>query len=344
MALAVERQTTIGAFVFGGFVLALMAIILFGNFRLFSSTTRAAVVFQGSISGLAVGAPVTFRGVRIGSVQSTVLQYDARTRAAFIPVTIQLEPDRVRVTGEKGGRRPALNIPDLVARGLRAELVTQSFVTGQSEINLDFYPSTPATLHLGATDLPEIPARLSTVQRVQEEISQLPLRELVNNADETLQSLRHLSDRLDKELPPLIANLQVTVQESTRTVQTATGAITDLQRRTNDTLTRATGTITDLQRRMNDTLTRAAQLISTSDRQINGRGADLHALLVSSTQAVRQASTTLNDVRSLTSSRSETRANLDSALRDLAATAASLRGFASDVERNPQLLLTGRRP
>jgi paraquat-inducible protein B len=31
-------------------------------------------------------------------------------------------------------------------------------------------------------------------------------------------------------------------------------------------------------------------------------------------------------------------------LRDLAAAAASLRGFANDVERNPQLLLTGRKP
>jgi len=350
-ALAVERQTTIGAFVFGGIVLALAAIILFGNFRLFSSTTRAAVVFQGSISGLAVGAPVTFRGVRIGSVQSTVLQFDSQTRTAYIPVTLLLQPDRIRVTGGKENGRTALNLSDLVAEGLRAELITQSFVTGQTEINLDFYPSTPATLHAGVTDLPEIPTRLSTVQRVQEELSQLPLRELVNNADETLQSLRHLSDRLDKELPPLIANLQVTAQESTRTVETATGAITDLQHRMNDTLTRATHTVetatdavTDFQRRMNDTLTRATQLIATSDRQINGRGADLHSLLVASTQAARQASATLNDVRSLTSSRSETRANLDSALRDLAATAASLRGFAGDVERNPQLLLTGRRP
>lgn len=325
-ALAVERQTTIGAFVFGGFVLAVVAVILFGNFRLFSSTTRAAVVFQGSISGLAVGAPVTFRGVRIGSVQSTVLQFDSQTRTAFIPVTIQIDSNRIRVTGGNGSRRAALDLPDLVARGLRAELVTQSFVTGQSEINLDFYPGAPATLHSGSTDLPEIPTRLSTVQRVQEELSQLPLRELVKNADETLQSLRHLSDRLDKELPPLVANLQVTAQESTRTVDTAAGAITDLQRR------------------MNDTLTRATQLMATGAQQINERGADLHALLVSSTKAARQASETLNDVRSLTSSRSETRVNLDSALRDLAATAASLRGFASDVERNPQLLLTGRRP
>jgi paraquat-inducible protein B len=99
-----------------------------------------------------------------------------------------------------------------------------------------------------------------------------------------------------------------------------------------------------LQRRLNDTLTRATQLVATGDQQISLRGAELHNLLVSSTQATRQATETVNEVRSLLSPRGETRVNLDSTLRDLAATAASLRGFASDVERNPQLLLTGRRP
>ena len=52
----------------------------------------------------------------------------------------------------------------------------------------------------------------------------------------------------------------------------------------------------------------------------------------------------LNDLKSLTSSRGESRVNLDSTLRDLAAAAAALRGFSNDVEHNPQLLLTGRRP
>lgn len=324
--MAVERQSAIGAFVFGGLVLALAAVILFGNFRLFSSTRRAVVVFQGSISGLSVGAPVTFRGVRIGAVQNIVLQYDARTRTAYIPVTIQVEPERIRVTGNQGITRNVLNISSLVARGLRAVLATQSFVTGQSEINLDFFPSSPAPLHPGLTDLPEIPARLSAVQRVQEELGKLPLRELVENAGATLQSLHHLTDTLDHELPTLVTNVQGTVQETSRTVATADSAIKDLQSRLDDTLTHVT------------------QLAATGDRQLNQRGADLHTVLASTAQAVRQASETLNEVQGLISKRGETRANLDSALRDLAATAASLRGVASDVERNPQLLLTGRRP
>jgi paraquat-inducible protein B len=46
----------------------------------------------------------------------------------------------------------------------------------------------------------------------------------------------------------------------------------------------------------------------------------------------------------VTSDRGAVRANLESTLRDLAAAAASLRGFTHDVEHDPQLLLTGRKP
>jgi paraquat-inducible protein B len=321
-----DRQTAIGAFVFGGLVLALGAVVLFGNFRLFSPTTRAAVVFQGSISGLSVGAPVTFRGVRVGAVESIVLQFDPQTKTAYIPVTVQLEPDRVRVTGDDSAARRVLDLAALAARGLRAELNTQSFVTGQSQIDLDFDQSTPAVLHPNVTSLPEIPTRLSTIQRVQKQLSQLPLEELVTNANGALQSLHDLSERLDNDLPPLLASLKATSEGSARTVDVATKAIVNLQSRLDDTLTRVT------------------EFVATGDQQMSQRGADLHTLLVSSTQTVQQARETLNDLRSLTSSRGETRANLDATLRDLAAAAASLRGFANDVEHNPQLLLTGRRP
>ena len=57
------RTTAIGAFVLGGFIIAVGSIILFGKINLFSPTSRVVIVFQDSISGLAIGAPVTFRGI-----------------------------------------------------------------------------------------------------------------------------------------------------------------------------------------------------------------------------------------------------------------------------------------
>jgi len=321
--MAADRQTAVGAFVLGGIVLALGAILLFGKFHIFNPTRRAAVVFQDSISGLSVGSPVTFRGVAVGTVESIAIEFDPKTHTAYIPVTVQLEPDRVRVT--RGSNRNGVDLASLIARGLRAELNTQSFVTGQSQIDLDFDAASTAVLHPGVTALPEIPTRQSTIQRVKEQLSQLPLRELADNTGATLQSLRALSEKLNTDLPPLIDSVKATSDRSTQTVDAATQAIKDLQERLDATL----GAI--------------GQLAATSDRQLNERGAELHTLLVSSNQTVLQARDMLNDLKGLTSSRAATRANIDSTLRDLATAAASLRGFASDVEHNPQLLLTGRR-
>jgi paraquat-inducible protein B len=320
-----DRQAAIGAFVFGGIVLGLAALVFFGNFRLFQPTRSAAVVFEGSISGLSVGAPVTFRGVRVGAVQRIVIQFDAAKQTAVIPVTLQLETGRVRISGESKSDA-GLDLATLIARGLRAELNVQSFVTGQSQIELDFDPRSAAILHPGLTNLAEIPVKPSTIQRVTQRLSELPLRDLVDSASATLESVRQLSAKLDEDLPPLTASLRTTAEGASTTVQVATRAMTDLQTK------------------LDSTLGRIGQLATTSDQQLVQRSADLHALLTSSNQSVQQVHEVLNNLRSITSDRGETRANLEAALRDLAAAAASLRGFAGDVERNPQLLLTGRRP
>lgn len=279
-AVARDRQTTIGAFVFGGLALALAAIVLFGNFRPFTPVTRAAVVFQGSISGLSVGAPVTFRGVRVGAVQAITLRYDVPSNTAYIPVTIDLDPERVRMTGQAADtRRP--DVPALVQRGLRAELNIQSFVTGQSEIDLDFAPSVPAVLHPNVTDLPEIPTRLSTIQRVQQRLSELPLNELVTHADGAVQSIHDLADKLDSTLPPLVTGLSERSEELSRTIAAATRAITDLQGRLGDTLAHFT------------------QLAVAGDQQVSQRGDDLRLLLASSAQAMQEARAALSDARGL---------------------------------------------
>lgn len=318
------RQAAIGAFVLGGAVLSLAAVVLFGKAHLLSPTVQAAVVFQDTISGLTVGASVTFRGVRVGSVAAIAVAYDPDTKAAYIPVTLTLEPGRVVLTKDK--QPGAINLAALTERGLRAELNIKSFVTGQSEIELDFAPDSPAKLHPTVTDLPEIPTKQSTIQKVQEQLSQLPLHELADNTNATLQSLRTLSEKLDKGLPPLIDSLRATSDRSSGAIDAAGRAVAQLQGR-------ADATLGDISR-----------LAVAGTALLNERGPELRAVLLSSNQTVQQAREVLADLKGFTSARGADRQNIEAALRDLSAAAAALRGLASDVERNPQLLLTGRRP
>jgi paraquat-inducible protein B len=139
--MAAARPAVVGGFVLGGLALAVAAVLFFGGTRLFAPTTRAVVFFEGSVAGLDLGAPVTFRGVRVGSVQHVALYltFDGRAR---IPVTVELLPDQVILEGEDV--RLGTGLERFVAAGLRAQLVQQSFVTGLLGIDLDFRPGTPA--------------------------------------------------------------------------------------------------------------------------------------------------------------------------------------------------------
>jgi phospholipid/cholesterol/gamma-HCH transport system substrate-binding protein len=259
-------QTTVGAFVLGGLLLILGAVIFFGRFNIFNPAVRAAVVFQDSIAGLSVGSAVTFRGVPVGSVESIAIQFDPRSGNALIPVVVRIEPDRAKIERPVG--TAAVDLPDLIRRGLRAELNVQSFVTGQSQIDLDFDPESEPILHTDVTTLPEIPTRQSTIQKAKEQLSQLPLRELADNTNATLASLRGLSEKLDQHLPPLVESLKATSDRSAQMVETASQAIKLLQAR------------------LDTTLSDVSRLSVSADAQVNQRGAELRALLITTNQTM----------------------------------------------------------
>ncbi len=311
MSDSTNKKTQIGAFVILGSVLLLFIIMTFGHLRLFSSSKDVAVVFQNSISGLSVGAPVNFRGVKVGSVKSITLHFDPADRKAYIPVIITLEPGQMHVVRDIPGQT-RVSFQEMIDNGLRAGLNLQSLVTGQSDIELDFDKSVPAVFHPRITELPEIPVRLSAMEKLKNTLEQIPIKDISQHADTALLSITALSETLRQKLPPLIDHAQ-------------------------DTAIAATDTIKDLHTQLDETLLKMNHLLDAGTSELDQRGTDLHLTLSSATK-------TLNALQDILSERSADRANLDAALRDIAVTAASLRGFASDVERNPQLLLMGRKP
>lgn len=318
-----NRQALVGAFVLGGLALMISAFVFFGNFHPFTHMDRAVLIFRGSTNGLSVGAPVNFRGVQVGAVDRIAIEYDPKTREAYIPVYVTLRRDDILVAGEKHGHLPSLH--DLVDHGLRGEMNLKSFVTGTSQIDLDISPGTPAVLHPELTDVTEIPTRQSSIQAITNTLTHLPLRKLSDDASATLAIVHHLAETLDQRLPALADSVQATSDHSRETVDAAHQMITTLQPQ------------------LLHTLQSVDRLASAGTEQLSARGQELHLLLQNSRSTMETANKTLANLQSITSPRSIDRANLDSALRDIASAAAALRGFANDVERNPQLLLTGRR-
>ncbi len=318
------RLAAIGLFVLCGAALAVLTIVFFGAIHPFRHETSAVIVFEGPVSGLAVGALVTFRGVPVGHVTSIRIDFDARARRAYIPVRIELQDDTVEFSGDRAGARPWISA--WVGGGLRARLVPTSLISGETEVNLDFDAADPPRLHPEIAELPEIPAAGLGGGPLAEQLRELPLQQLATNTNLALRSMRRLADSLNGNLPPLLNTV-------TRSSIMA-GQAFDVAR----------VSLTRLQRRTNVTLSGIDRLTATGQSQLAGRGADLHALLVSSNEAVLEARDTLGNVENMTDAQSPERTNLDETLRDLSDASASLRGFAADVDQNPRLLLTGRRP
>jgi paraquat-inducible protein B len=89
------KQALVGGFILGALVLAAAAMVFFGRAHLFEKTSLIVVYFGDSVAGLTVGAPVTFHGVQIGSVERIAIQFSADTLKARIPVYLELSSDAI---------------------------------------------------------------------------------------------------------------------------------------------------------------------------------------------------------------------------------------------------------
>ena len=91
-----RNQAIIGAFVIGAVLLAVVGVVVFGSGKLFKKVDNFVLYFEGSVKGLNIGAPVTFRGVRIGSVTGITLRANP-AMIGFAVLTILLQVAAVYV-------------------------------------------------------------------------------------------------------------------------------------------------------------------------------------------------------------------------------------------------------
>ncbi len=316
--MAADRSVAVGAFVLGGLALGVMAILVFGGLSLLAPNTRVVAYFPGSVAGLVVGAPVTFRGVQVGSVGSIRVHVSLSDLKAVIPVYLDLDPSEITWTQgtlASGGR----DFHRAVQDGLRAQLVSQSFVTGQVAVDLDFYPGPVAGPREPAGRYSEIPTMPSDIQHLKDELMQMNLPALTKQASQTLASVQHAADALSSESAPIAQSALETAAEARTTLKAATTAIRAVQQGAARTL----GNI--------DSLTVASR------QQVLTTGKNLDAVLA---QADRLSATLTVAV----APGSPMRGDLEAALRDLAASAASIRQLTRHLERNPAGTLLERSP
>jgi paraquat-inducible protein B len=320
--MAIGKSTAVGAFVFGALALGVIAILVFAGSSLFVTKLRVVAFFQDSVAGLAVGSPVTLRGVRVGSVQNLKVYLKLPDMVPVIRVYLDIQPSQVSWTGGSSGADLA-DLELAVKSGLRAQLATQSLVTGQASVSLDFHPETTARL-VGGGSAPEIPTIPSDFQKIKDEISDLKLKELAENARTALVGLNQLMGELNGKLGPLADSLRQTSDGARTTLETASDAVRQLQHDASQTFDAV------------------HHLAGTAETQVITSGKDIDRLAATAERAAAAAQTVAANLNDLTAPRSPLRDNLEATVRDLASSASSLRNFSREVERNPSALLLGR--
>ena len=200
------NKKAIGAFVLAALALAVAAIVIFGSGKFFAKTYQYVAFFQGSVKGLRVGAPVVFRGVKIGEVTKMMI-YALRGEQSYeIPVILEIEAKNFQSIGSKIKDRKQY-LQDIIKKGLRAQLQMQSIVTGQLMINIDFYPNSPVKL-VGtqkidiAKGVMEIPTIQATLQKLEKTLEEVPIGEMVKSVNNSLKAIEALvtSEELPKSL------------------------------------------------------------------------------------------------------------------------------------------------
>jgi len=310
------NPTVIGAFVVGAAIIAVAAVMILTGGELFQKKMTFVMHFQGSVKGLNVGAPVSYRGVQIGTVKNIqiVLSPDVDVR---IPVTVEIDPAAFTLVGferkmtldefregiDRGARRD----------GLRAQLQTQSLLTGQLFIQLDYYPDTPARF-VEAGDIPEIPTVPTALQEIGKALQEFPLEKVLADLQRAITSLADLAGS----------------EKISGAIQTVDQAFRDVSKLVNNLDSRT--------KPLESTLVEARQTL-VEGREALSKAA---ATLAAAEQTFVKATETLEPMKSLVADDSELLESIDEALAALTEAANAIGALAETLERRPEAILKGK--
>ncbi|MBM4293864.1 MAG: MCE family protein [Deltaproteobacteria bacterium] len=305
------NRMMIGVFVVIAVIIMAASLVVFGSGKFFKKTNKYILYFDESVKGLSVGAPVLFQGVQVGSVVSIVIQTDLEKMKTYIPIIIEVEPEKFNVDEEDrkklGATKP---VTKLIEKGLRAVLAMQSLITGQLVIELDFFPDSPLCYPPPRIDKDYIviPTCQSTSQRLANALEKLDLEGLKKNLESTLAGV----DRFVNN-PDLAAGIRALKD----TLQDASKLVTRVERQVDPLADDLKKTVKDIGKLARDTDAKVAGLTTSLDK-------------------------TMSAARGVISEDAPLIVELQNTLKEISAMGRIFRQFADYLEQHPEVLIRGK--
>jgi len=331
------NKTVIGAFVIGALALLVIGIVAFGSGKFFSKRIIQVMFFDGSVKGLQIGSPVMFRGVKIGDVTDMVLQVSATELKATIPVYVEIDPAKLNISGlnekEFGG---GTFLKALIEKGLRAQLQSQSLVTGQLMINVDFYPDSPAKFIGLEKRYREIPTIPSNMEQLAQSLQNLPIREILVKIDAVAGDIGTLVG--SKATQELSKSLVIAVKDLNRLANNMDRMITNLNTRIGP----VTEGISEASVAARGAFVQAEKTLAFKEGVPGELATGLRETIVKAGSSLDQMRSTLVTYEKIADRNANIGYDLTKTLGELDAAARAIRSLADYLERHPESLLKGK--
>jgi len=318
------NPTAIGVFIVIGLALGVAGLILFGSAKIFRKQDKFILYFDASLKGLNPGAPVKMRGVTIGSVHDVFIRHNQGTDDFFMPVVIEVDE---KMAQAKTDRQIDLSnktyVDGSVRAGLRGKLEAQSLVTGVLYVELQFMPNPrPPVFHQLKPEFYEIPTQPTQIQELLSSLSHLDLQGISEKLNGLLTRLDTTLAELD--IKQVSARVNTLLSSADRLVSSP-----DL-----------TNSLAELKLVLADARTLVKRLDGRVDPLVDG----VTNVLNQAQHSLAELHHGIEGLTDLVEPDASFRSSLTMALDQLNDAARAVADLAEFLHRNPNALLTGRKP
>jgi paraquat-inducible protein B len=314
-------KTLVGAFVLGAVALFVVGIMTFSAGRYFSKQPTYVMYFDGTVKGLNSGAPVMFKGVKVGAVSDISLRYNPETKSVQIAVQAELDPHSI--TNSHGSLDTKAFMKALIRQGLKAQLQYQNLLTGQLVVALDFHPEKTARHIRMDAPYPEIPTIPSSIEEFTKTFEKLPIEKLAGKLTSAIEGMEKAAT--SPELMKSIHNMNLALEDMRRLIENINSNVEPIA--------------SDIK----GTLAESRKMVQNFDKHSSSLQAGIEQTAEAARAAMVQAEKTFKAVEHASSGDSPAMEQLSQTLEKISEASDSLRTLTDYLNRHPEALLHGKK-
>ncbi|CAA0124916.1 Paraquat-inducible protein B [BD1-7 clade bacterium] len=314
-----KTNLRVGTFVIVGvFVFIAMLMIISGG-KFFQHNQRYMLIFDGSVQGLKIGAPVAIKGVQIGEVLNITAKMNPKTLSVVTLVPIEVDLSKVDLDAETEQDQI---MPELIKKGMRAQLQSESLLTGLLYVNIDFFPNTPVKYYKIDSPYPEFPTIPTDLEKLTESLQKIDFDKILKQFKDIIAGLDRVIN--DPNIGKMLAN-----------AEQLTGNLNKLSVSAEKEITTTAADMRKLMANLDGLSTSVTQQVPMLSEQVQVSLEGLQASNDKLGQLLENANFLLSDD-------SPTLRNLQSTSSQLQRTARSLERLSDTIEQKPDSIIWGK--